>query len=348
MSFPASPVLNEVFIADGKAWKFDGANWVIPKKGLPEWDEIRFKPEYFDAKVISSDAPPTNQVEGTLWWDETNKRLYVWQLGVWIESASALRTRYISVDPDVINYIEAVEAADGEPLEQDVVTSLEAFILGCKIDGIWDSIKASCILAGARTIAGATTPLKGLNPSYGTLSDYNRKTGYLGNGFSLNRNNNAEAQNDRHMSVFITEPSDTAFRRTLIGNQFPYLGATFIMASDADSPNYIVNISSSNQNTIIAGSVGNASSVANTSTGFLGLNRNNSADFVFRANSINETIINSSSAPRSVGLTLSAANINTNPGSQRTAFYSVGESIDLAILDARISTLMAKLNLAIA
>lgn len=344
MSFPASPVLNEVFIADGKAWRWDGVNWVIPKKPLPEWDEIRSKPEYFLGKVVVSDIPPANAVEGTIWFDATNERQYTYQQGLWIDPTVAVRTRYISVDPDVVNYIEAVEAADGEPLEQEVVTALEAFILGCKVDGIWDSIKASCILAGARTIAGATTPLKGLNPSYGTLSDYNRKTGYLGTGFGLNRNNNAEAQNDRHMSVFITEPSDTAFRRTLIGNQFPYIGATFIMASDADSPNYIVNISSSNQNTIISGSVGNASNAANTSIGFLGLNRNNSADFVFRANSINETIINSSYNPRNIGLTLSAANTNTNPGSQRTAFYSVGESIDLALLDNRVTKLMTKLN----
>jgi len=57
-------------------------------------------------------------------------------------------------------------------------------VLGCKADGVWSAIKASCILAGARTLAGALVPLVGPDPNsfYFVAGNYNRKTGLKGNG----------------------------------------------------------------------------------------------------------------------------------------------------------------------
>ena len=68
-------------------------------------------------------------------------------------------------DEDTINYINAVEDADNQVLEPATREAYHRFIVGCKDDGIWDAIKASCILAGARTLAGALTPLKGTAPT---------------------------------------------------------------------------------------------------------------------------------------------------------------------------------------
>jgi len=62
-------------------------------------------------------------------------------------------------EPESVNYIRAVEAADGAYLETGVKKAINSFIVGCRKDGIWDAIKASCILCGARTIAGALVPL---------------------------------------------------------------------------------------------------------------------------------------------------------------------------------------------
>jgi len=61
-------------------------------------------------------------------------------------------------DPDAQAYITAVETADGQALETAVRTAINNFVVGCKADGIWNAIKASCILAGARTLAGALVP----------------------------------------------------------------------------------------------------------------------------------------------------------------------------------------------
>ena len=101
-------------------------------------------------------------------------------------------------DADAQAYITAVETADGQALETAVKDAINAFVVGCKADGIWNAIKASCILAGARTLNGVLVPLAGAAPTnngfVGAGTDYNRKTGLLGNGSSKwlnsNRNNN--------------------------------------------------------------------------------------------------------------------------------------------------------------
>jgi hypothetical protein len=70
-------------------------------------------------------------------------------MGLVISKGLTLRKGYIPIDTDAANYAMRVEAADGEPLEADVFSAINDFVLGCKADGIWDAIKASCILAGA-------------------------------------------------------------------------------------------------------------------------------------------------------------------------------------------------------
>jgi hypothetical protein len=90
----------------------------------------------------------------------------------------------VALDPDAAAYIAAVEAADSNTLEDGVKTAINAFVIGCKADGIWTAIKASCILAGARTRLGALTSLVGAPITSFNFADgdYNRKTGLLGNG----------------------------------------------------------------------------------------------------------------------------------------------------------------------
>ena len=86
-------------------------------------------------------------------------------------------------DPDALDYINRVETADGERLEPRVRTAINQFVLGCKADGIWTSLVTSCIMAGARTVAGAITPLVGNAPTNNNFvaGDYSRTLGLLGN-----------------------------------------------------------------------------------------------------------------------------------------------------------------------
>jgi hypothetical protein len=79
--------------------------------------------------------------------------------------AHQLGKRSGGLDPDAKAYIAAVETADGQALEPAIRTAYDQFIRGCKSDGIWDAIKASCILAGARSLSGALVPLVGAAPT---------------------------------------------------------------------------------------------------------------------------------------------------------------------------------------
>jgi hypothetical protein len=76
----------------------------------------------------------------------------------------------VAYDADAQAYITAVETADGQALETGVRDAINAFVVGCKADGIWNAIKASCILAGARTLTGALVPLVGTAPTTSTSS----------------------------------------------------------------------------------------------------------------------------------------------------------------------------------
>jgi hypothetical protein len=126
-------------------------------------------------------------------------------MGLVISKGLTLRKGYIGTDdPDAEAYIAAVEAADlaadptAEPLETATKVAIHSFVKGCKADGIWPAIKASCILAGARTLNGALVPLAGTAPTnFNFISgDYNRKTGLVGDGstkyLDSNRNDTSE------------------------------------------------------------------------------------------------------------------------------------------------------------
>jgi hypothetical protein len=124
--------------------------------------------------------------------------------------------RASATDPDAQAYLQAVEAADGQALEFEVARAIDNFVLGCKADGIWNAIKASCILAGARTRLGALTPLVGTAPTSFNFvdGDYNRKTGLVGDGstkyLDSNRNNNADPQDSKHLFSYFTQVVTTS------------------------------------------------------------------------------------------------------------------------------------------
>lgn len=250
-----------------------------------------------------------------------------------------------SSDADVNSYILAVEAADGQELEAGVITAVESFILGCKSDGIWDAIKASCILAGARTLNGALVPLTGTAPTNFNFvsADYNRKTGLKGNGstkyLNTNRNNNADPQNSKHLAVYATQlQSGTA--GVYLGGQASTSGHSFILCSEVITLRMAINMTS-------AGNIGSQHAL-----GLMGCNRSNSAAITGRAKKFTSgngitTIAVGSNAPANYTPNLFRRHLGDLYSNARLSFYSIGQSIDLALLDTRVSTLMTDLAAAI-
>ena len=146
-------------------------------------------------------------------------------------------------DSDAAAYLTSVATADSQDIELGVAVAINNFVLGLKADGLWSLIDACCIMAGARTVAGALVPLKGSAPTNnGFVSgDYNRKTGLLGNGSSkyLNSNYGANTRGleDRHAVVWLGQawtPSGTGYRN-LFGSTSNVSGAWTFYRDDSGS-----------------------------------------------------------------------------------------------------------------
>ena len=251
-----------------------------------------------------------------------------------------------SFDSDASTYIDAVETADGQALETGVRVAINDFVLGCKQDGIWNAIKASCILAGARTLDGALVPLVGTAPTNNNFvsGDYNRETGLVGDGstkyLDSNRNSNADPQNNKHVSIYQTHPN-TLSRAMLGARNLSPLNTTQI--NSTSTRQWAIQVRNANPDQF----TGDSTAVPQ----FAGGTRNSSSSETRRNNQTNTTYSNTSLTPPSLNLFIFANNqAGTAAGfsdTARLAFYSIGESLDLAALDTRVSNLMTAIGAAI-
>jgi hypothetical protein len=235
------------------------------------------------------------------------------------------------MDADAAAYISAVETADTESLESFVKNAINNFVVGCKADSIWTPLKASCLLAGPRTLAGALVPLVGTAPTNVggnfVAGDYNRLTGLKGNGtdkyLSTNRAGNADPQNDFHLSVYATEFN--AVTQWLIGNAQTTFGAS--------------NLGYFSGNTFFRNRSSLANNIAGNAIGLVGCSRSSSSEFSARTGQSTQLFARVSDTANSS--TLSVFNSGTdsaNRSNARLTFYSVGTSVDLAKLETRIAS----------
>lgn len=249
-------------------------------------------------------------------------------------------------DPDAAAYIEAVEAADGELLEFAVGKAINDFVLGCKADGIWNAIKASCVLAGARTLNGALVPLVGTAPTNFNFvpSDYNRKTGLKGNSSnkyldSKYSTSNLQAGN-ASQSVYYSIPHSGTFSYQLGARALTPSVITSQVANTSTN-SFVVHTQNNNPN-IFYGNQGVAT--------FVGGSRLGTTKEIRRMNGA--SYIDSSAALTLPALDyfVFASNVDgvaTSFTNAALAFYHIGESLDLALLDARVTTLINAFGAAI-
>jgi hypothetical protein len=240
-----------------------------------------------------------------------------------------------AVDPDAADYFARIVAA-GSTISSDNRVAVDTFVKGCKTDGIWTAIKASCLLAGPDNLTGALVPLVGAAPTNVSglfvSGDYNRTTGLIGNGttkyLNSNRNNNADPQNSNHNSLYVTTSGTVGF--TGLGG-----GGT-----------------STGSNTLgTGGGVRSRSSSLDTSiaspTGFFAISRSSASGFTVRAGGTNYPKTRSSETPANDNIAIFASiqiGSALSFSNGRYAFYSIGEHLDLALLDARLATYMLALT----
>lgn len=253
-------------------------------------------------------------------------------------------------DADARTYIAAVELADGQKLEPAVVKAIDDFVIGCKADGIWTAIKASCILSGARTLSGALTALVGTAPTNVNFvsGDYNRKTGlqraagtrYL----NTNRASNADPQDNYHASFYFSTFNVGQAQigandgSTVYDVRLYYSFGKWQCAARSD---YSAGLTAQGQ----------AFAPLAAAPALVGVRRQSSASFRLRSAGTNWDFNIASAAPSALNTFVFASNNNgtagDNLGTNRLAFYSIGESLDLALLDTRVSALYTAIGAAI-
>jgi hypothetical protein len=254
-------------------------------------------------------------------------------------------------DTDAQAYITAVESADSQALETGVRDAINAFVVGCKADGIWAAIKASCIMAGARTLAGALVPLAGAVPTNFNFDsgDYNRKTGLPGNGstkyLNSNRAGNTDPQNNAHLSVYVTA-IDTG-----VPGAAPYYISSGAAGSGAKGLFRSYPDSLGTHGVLPTANTASSQGPNPPLNGFFGYSRNLAASFTYRDSGTTYNPSTTSQTPTSDNTFVFARNNGNNSperySNARLAFYSIGESLDLALLDARVTTLINALAAAI-
>jgi hypothetical protein len=186
-------------------------------------------------------------------------------------------------DPDAAAYLRAVEAADGQALETPVKRAVDDFFKGHKGGRDVLGVEGSCILCGARTLAGALVPLVGTAPTN------------VADGF--------------------------------VSGDYTRGGSVFVRSRGAASTNGVF-----------------------SSTGFIGHSRAEASVYISRNNSINVTHSSASIAADAQNIFVFARNQSGSVNSiinGRLSFYSIGESLDLAFLDARVTALVTAIGAAV-
>lgn len=247
-----------------------------------------------------------------------------------------------ATDADAITYIRAVNNADGQPLEKDVQTAIDTFVKGLKDDGLWTPIEASAIWGAARTLTGALVSLKGpavTNVNF-VAGDYARKTGLKGDGATTRIDTNyahsqTNGQDDKHAAAWLTEALTANVSRGIFGNGTA-TGSTFARSGASNATTL---------QTTITGAVTNVTSAAQF-TGFIGLSRSSSANFVRRLSSADTTVTNASATQTTGNMFVHRVG-TVSIGDSRIFFYSFGRALTLSSLESRVSTLRTAIAAAI-
>jgi hypothetical protein len=303
--------------------------------------------------VVTGDGSPELQVNSEPWTTRTSvvdgdsvKLRLETSVGYATTQTAVLRvngfrlewpvtTTTFEFDPDAQAYITAVETADGEALEPAVRGAINAFVAGCKADGIWGAIKASVILAGARTLTGALVPLKGNAPTNFNFvpGDYNRTTGLVGDGITKyldsNRNNNVEPQDSRHAATYLTSaPSQNSI----------HIGTT--AASTPGSSQIASDIVNGSANFSLSNTSSGAAASQHLTVNFRGSSRSTGATITARVNATNTSLTLTSNTPADSPTYIFCRDGDAVFSDARLAFYSIGEALDLTQLDARVTALI--------
>lgn len=235
-------------------------------------------------------------------------------------------------DADALTYIEAVEAADDEPLELSVRLLIDDKIREAKNTGLWDRIDCLVFLHPiARTLAGRLVPLKGESPTnHGFTEDDCQPSGLFSDGAKyLNSNikNESLGQNDIHIAFGLSENLPDISKNLIGTGAAATSGVTRVqrhaVGTNSASPRCRSTTETHREGRLTAG--------------FLGISRSFATSFTFRGNGETTTHTAGSQSPAAGDIYVFASNDDGSPQAIVVGgcwFYSIGSSVNLGELDA--------------
>ena len=246
----------------------------------------------------------------------------------------------LPTDADAIDYLTRMATADGAGVEVGVATALDAFFRDTKAAGVFDALKACCILCGARTITGALVPLAGDAPTAQggwSSGDYDRSAGLTGDGNALyldsNRAGDAEDQDDIHLAVYLVTAGS--------------LGPT-IAGHGASGTAGAVNFGNGSFQAFARCRTAADYRTASTGyTGLMGVSREGSSGYAFRYDGSTDPVTEESDGVLSDSTFIFARNIGGTPlgvTDATIAFYSIGTSLSLEDLDTAVTNLITAIG----
>jgi len=250
-----------------------------------------------------------------------------------------LSSQPLPTDADAVDYLTRMAAADGAGVEVSVAVAVDAFVRDLKATpGLFDAIKASCILCGARTITGALVPLAGDAPtSNGFVSgDYSRTNGITGDGSSYLDSNYAYPtvlQNDCHVAAWVSGLPTSG----VLAGYGDIIGSGTLISLAA------CRMYNNGGDTFLPSNT--------TASGLRAASRSDSSSFVYRRNETNETATIASTSVTHLDLAVFARQRHTltpdNITDAAIGFYSIGTDIGsagLAALDTAVTNLITAIG----
>ena len=219
--------------------------------------------------------------------------------------------------------------------------AINRFIADAKSLGVYDALRASCVMAGWDSLAGALTPLAGTAPTNNGFlaADYDRGTGLKGDGTSYLDSGRAygdDPQDSNHIAVYLATINEqenyAAAGNTTVGTTrlgyFSSLTRYGVRTLQLNGP-------------------------ATLTPGFMAAGRSDASDVTLRYDDTSSTVAAASVSTEGIDVnyTVFVANYS-NVGlvgysSSIIAFYSIGEAVDLEALDARVTALVTAIGAAV-
>jgi len=171
---------------------------------------------------------------------------------------------------------------------------------------------------------------------------YDRETGLVGNGstkyLDSNRANNADPQNSKHLAAYLSsaETRDTV-NAWYMRDGAAVAGRSVMGVSGTLANRFALSLNSFNV-FILTGT---------RDVGLIAAARTSSSNVNYRLSGTTSSFYESSQTPTATSIGIFADSSGSGTTDARLAFYSIGESLDLALLDARVTTLINAIGAAI-